>query len=62
VGDATQEVFGPVPAEREGPNSTFDPLCLTCPGLQWPGPFSVHGSDEQIFGAGEQISERGLSD
>jgi hypothetical protein len=33
-----------------GPNSTFDPLCLTCPGQQWLGHFPVHGSDEQIFG------------
>jgi hypothetical protein len=26
---------------------------LTCPGRQRLGPFSVHGSDEQIFGAAE---------
>ena len=25
--------------EREGPNCTLNPLCLTCPGPQWLGPF-----------------------
>jgi hypothetical protein len=46
-----QKAFGPLDAEREGPNRRFDPALLTCPGQQWPGPFPVLGSNEQIFGA-----------
>src|SRR6516162_10873154 len=38
------------------------PLCLTCPGHQWLGPFSVNGSDEQIFGVNERILGRDRSD
>ena len=34
---------------------------LTGLGRQWLGPF-VHGTDEQIFGADEQVRKRGLSD
>jgi hypothetical protein len=59
------ERFGPVSAERIGPNCTFDPLCLTCPGRQWLGPFSVYGSDEQIFGVTDRhddISHNGSSE
>src|SRR6516225_8241565 len=35
------------------------PLCLTCPGRQTAGAFSVFGSDEQIFGANEQVAGGG---
>src|SRR5262245_15329621 len=57
-------MFGPtslptVGAEREGLNSTFRSALLTCPGRQWLGLLSVDGSDEQIFGADEQVSGRG---
>jgi len=43
-------------AEREGPNCTFDPLCLTCPGQHVSpcGRGLFLSSDEQIFGADEQ--------
>ena len=44
------------------PRFLRNPLCLTCPGHQWLGPFSVHGSDEQIFGVNEQILGRDRSD
>ena len=30
-------------------------LHLTCPDLKWSGPFPFHGSDEQTFGADEQV-------
>src|SRR5262249_55191982 len=46
-------------AEWAGPNINVAPLCLTCPGRQWLGPFSVHGSGEQIFGADEQVPKGG---
>jgi hypothetical protein len=51
-----------IAAERMGPNSDVVPLCLTRPGQQWLGLFSVHGSDQQIFDADKQVSGRGQND
>jgi hypothetical protein len=53
---ASKEVFGPTRnAERKGEYRDIRPALLTGPSQQWLGPFSVHGSDEQIFGVNEQI-------
>ena len=51
---------------QSGKGRTFDPLCLDLPRLastpRLAGAFSVHGSDEQIFGVNEQILGRDQSD
>jgi len=39
-----------------------DPALLNLPRPSMAGAFSVVGSDEQIFGADEQVRKRGLSD
>src|SRR6516225_1119782 len=62
-GKATKKCSAlPVNAGWEGPNWITHPPCLTCPGRQWLGPFSIHGSDEQIFGLKEQILGQDQSD
>jgi hypothetical protein len=38
-------------AQAERAEFYFDPFCLTCPGREWLGPFSVCGIEEQMFGA-----------
>ena len=52
---ASKEVFGPEYRD-------IRPALLTGPSQHWLGPFSIHGSDEQIFGANEQIVGRDQSD
>jgi hypothetical protein len=46
----------PVSAERIGPNRPLSSALLNLPRpVKRLGPFSLHGSDEQIFGADEQV-------
>jgi len=40
------------------PRADIDVLCLTCPGPS-NGAFSVHGFNEQIFGADKQLKSQG---
>ena len=64
-GQSDQEAFGPTVSPQLVQSGkgriASDPALLNLPRPSMAGAFSIHGSDEQIFGANEQILARDQS-